>query len=275
MTTNAPREYDDLVTPERWPASALYHEQSKLTSRGAVAFAERIEMLRVAMEDAEIPQEAAKSYPSRPAVSLPRGRRALFGARLDDTLRSRRSQRGAFQGSAVALGDLGALLELSLGATGELAAPGEPGGAPLVLRAWPSAGALYPLEFYLVALHCESLAPALYHYDSRRHALASLGPCPARGELARLLLADGMLDTAAAALVVTGIFERTQIKYGERGYRFLLLEAGHAAQNVLLAAHALGLSAVPIGGFLEDPLGKLFGIDPAAESPVYVVLLGA
>jgi SagB-type dehydrogenase family enzyme len=275
MTTNAPRDYDELVTHEGWPASALYHEQSKLTERGALGFAERIDALQVAIEESGGPLETGKAYPSRPAVSLPHARRPLFGARLDDTLRSRRSHRGPFRSGPLALRDLGALLDLSLGVTGELGAAGEPSDAAFALRAWPSAGALYPLEFYLVALDCDSLTPALYHYDGRRHALASLGPCPARGELARVILADGSIETAAAALVVTGVFERTQIKYGERGYRFLLLEAGHAAQNVLLAAQALGLSALPIGGFLEDPLGELFGLDAAVESPVYVILLGS
>ena len=79
---------------------------------------------------------------------------------------------------------------------------------------------------------------------------------------------------AALAVVLTAVFERTQARYDERGYCFALLEAGHAAQNLLLVAESMGLAAVPIGGFCEDALGRALGVEPAKESPVHVLLVG-
>ena len=261
----APRTHAELTPPPAWPLSRLYHENSKLTERRALALREQIELF----SDAESgPPGGPGVYPSRKTVELPRVRRRLLGPRLDDTLRSRRSPRGPFEGAPVRLVDLAALLDLSVGVTAPAA------GGAAALRAYPSAGGLYPLEVYLVAVACPPLEAGLYHHDTNRRALAFLAPCPPVADLKRLVFADDLWPTAAAALVFTAVLDRTQAKYGERGYRFALLEAGHAAQNVLLAATSLGLSAAPIGGFCEDALGAALGLDAHTETPVYVVLLG-
>jgi SagB-type dehydrogenase family enzyme len=83
-----------------------------------------------------------------------------------------------------------------------------------------------------------------------------------------------VLDEAAALLVVTAVFPRTQFKYGQRGYRFALLEAGHVVQNVLLAAADLGLPALPLGGFYDRRLDAIVGADGLDEASVYSVALG-
>jgi SagB-type dehydrogenase family enzyme len=258
--TRTPRKLEEVGARERFPVSALFHESTKLTDRRLLDFKERIDA-------ASGDPPPRKVYASRPRIELARSRRALFGGpRLDDVLRTRRSPRGAFRGAALRVETLGSLLDLSLGSTGD------------GLRAWPSAGALYPLEAYVASLACDGLPPALHHYDPGRHALSTIAECPPRDALARVIVARGAdverWDHAAAALIFTAVFERTQSKYGERGYRFVHLEAGHAAQNVLLVATALGISALPLGGFCEDAVGEMLGLDPAIESPVYVVLLG-
>jgi SagB-type dehydrogenase family enzyme len=146
-------------------------------------------------------------------------------------------------------------------------------------RAYPSAGALYPLEFYLAARTCEGVPQAMYHFDPLRHVLANIAPLPTDALFMRLVFAEtptcNLLENAAVVLIMTAVFDRTQTKYGERGYRFALLEAGHAAQNVLLCATAAGLDAVPLGGFCEDALGEALGLDARQESPLHVLLLGA
>jgi SagB-type dehydrogenase family enzyme len=273
----SPRTYDELDPPPRWPSSRLYHESSKLTQRRAEALQEQIELF--AADSAGAAPEAQSRYPSRPTVTLPRAKRRLFGARLDDTLAGRRSQRGPFAGSPLTLAELGALLDLSVGARREAPSKtakksADPVTASPLLRAFPSAGGLYPVEVYVAALSCASVERGIHHYDPTKHALARLAPCPAKPDLAPLIFTDNLGDGAGAALIFTAVFERTQAKYGERGYRFALLEAGHAAQNVLLAAQSLGLAAAPIGGFCEDALGAVMGLDPGRESPVYVVLIG-
>lgn len=266
--SRAPRTHAELTPPPAWPLSRLYHENSKLTARRALALREQIDLFASAESG---PPEGPKVYPSRKTVELPRVRRRLLGPRLDDTLRARRSQRGPFEGGPLRLVELAALLDLSVGVTREAAAgTGDPGRQ----RAYPSAGGLYPLEIYLVALACPPLETGLYHHDAPRRALALVAPCPPLADLQRLIFADDLWPTAAAALVFTAVLDRTQAKYGERGYRFILLEAGHAAQNVLLAATSLGLSAAPIGGFCEDTLGSALGLDRTVESPVYAILLG-
>jgi SagB-type dehydrogenase family enzyme len=277
MSKSSPRTYDELDPAPRWPASRLCHENSKLTERRAEALQEQIELF--AADSAGAPA-AQSRYASRPVIALPRAKRRLFGARLDDALRDRRSQRGPFASRPLELTELGALLDLSVGARPEATPKAEtksesPSAPTLQLRPFPSAGGLYPVEVYVAALSCASVERGIHHYDPGKHALAKVAPCPAKGELDRLIFADNLGDGAAAALILTGVFERAQAKYGERGYRFVLLEAGHAAQNVLLAAQSMGLAGAPIGGFCEDALGAAMGLDATRESPVYVVLLGA
>jgi SagB-type dehydrogenase family enzyme len=272
MRAAAPRDYDEIDPPPPWPLSRLYHENSKLTERRALELREQIDRFA---DGGEAPllrpgTGTGTIHPSRPSIALPRAGRRIFGARLDDALRGRRSPRGAFAPARLELAPVGALLDLSFGTTGELPSAG---GATR-LRAFPSAGALYPIEIYLAALDCAALGGEIHHYDAERHALARLSACPPRAEMERMIFADGLWEHAALAIVFTGVFERTQAKYGERGYRFVLLEAGHAAQNLLLVARSLGLQAAPIGGFCEDALGAALGLDQARESPVYTVLVG-
>ena len=88
------------------------------------------------------------------------------------------------------------------------------------------------------------------------------------------LVDPGLVDRAAALVVVTAFFWRTRFKYGARGYRFVLIEAGHVAQNMLLAATALGLDALPVGGYYDRRLDALVGADGLDEATVYAVLIG-
>lgn len=204
------------------------------------------------------------TFPTRPTIELPRAGRRLLGPRLDDALRARRSQRAPFPPGRFDQKTLAALLELSAGTTGAV--------GDERLRAYPSAGGLYAIELYLLA-RAPCALRGIYHYAPNRHVLAELGPEPA--DLSDVLYADGLEHGAPVLLVLTTVFDRIHDKYGERGYRFALLEAGHLAQNLLLVAQSLGLPAVPLGGFAEDALGALLGAAPAVESPVYVIAVGA
>lgn len=265
-----PRSYDDLVSPPRHPVSALFHENTKLGERSVAAFLERVAR--------ELPPPVAKTYPTREKIALPEPRRGFFTARprLDEVLARRRSPRGQFGRDAVDRDALAGVLATALGPTDE------------GRRAWPSAGGLYPLEAYVIATNDVAVPRGVYHYDPFAHALARIGACPSREALAKTILAEAppesesdgdrpanRWDTAAFALVFTAVFERTQSKYGERGYRFVLLDAGHAGQNVLLAAEAYDCAALPLGGFCEDALGDLLELDRDVESPIHVVLLGS
>jgi SagB-type dehydrogenase family enzyme len=141
---------------------------------------------------------------------------------------------------------------------------------PAGLRTAPSAGALYPLEVFVVAGSVAGLVPGTYRYSPERHALALGSPGDARHALAAAALDQECVEQAPAVLALAAVCARTTRKYGERGVRYLLMEAGHAAQNVCLQAVALGLGAVVVGAFDDDAVQRALG---AARQEVPVCLL--
>jgi SagB-type dehydrogenase family enzyme len=158
---------------------------------------------------------------------------------LEALLQRRRSVR-EYQEAALDLSAIGQLLWAAQGIT-------DPRG----LRTAPSAGALYPLELYVVAGNVSGLSPGVYHYHPDRHRLQQTESGDLRHRLARAALAQRWVKAAAAVVVVTAVYDRTTGKYGERGIRYVHMEVGHAAQNLFLQAEALGLAAVVVGAF-ED-----------------------
>ncbi len=272
-----PHDAESLWAEPPWPLSRLCHQESKLSDYKMLDFQERIGTYGRDPETVEAATRSLKPYPTRPMVELPRASRWRWGRRLARLLRSRRTRRGVFAPEAVTLRQWGTLLELSCGITGRAVHPEFP-DVVQDLRAWPSGGALYPIEVYLAPLggagHPGPLRRAFYHYQVRDHRLAEVAACPDAAELARLVYADGLWENAGGLIVLTAIFARTQTKYGERGYRFVFLDAGHLAQNLLLVCEDLGLAAIPLGGFHDDPLAAAMRLDPVEESPVYLVLVG-
>jgi len=238
----------------------LYHEASRSYPHIAPA---RLEVLDELARDGELARSATRSsrtHDHRESVELPTPR-AMHGE-LTGLLASRRSQR-ADALRPVPLVDLATLLAASYAAT--------PRGREL-RRPVPSAGALYPLEEYVVAPAVIGLEPGVYHYDPFRHRLALLGPARF-SELREALVDSSIADVSAALVVVTGVFWRARFKYGARGYRFALLEAGHLVQNAVLAATDLELAALPVGGFHDVLLDRLVGADGLDEASLYALAL--
>jgi SagB-type dehydrogenase family enzyme len=134
-------------------------------------------------------------------------------------------------------------------------------------RAAPSAGALYPLEIYLVT------EKGLYHYEPDAHALTPLDKGDLREGVWRAGLEQESLRDAPAVFVLTAVYERTKIKYGARAERYVHLEAGHAAQNLLLQAVALDLGAVPIGAFDDQGVQAALSL-PEDHEPLYLIPVG-
>jgi len=142
------------------------------------------------------------------------------------------------------------------------------------LRSAPSAGALYPIEVYLVVHRVESLKPGLYHYAVRNHTLELLRAGDLRGEIVRHGLMQEFLGQANLVLVFTAIFQRLRWKYQERTYRYALLEAGHLGQNVYLAAASMGMGACAVGAFLDDDLNAMLEVDGQHEAAIYMLSVG-
>ncbi len=184
------------------------------------------------------------------------------GHGFEETLAARRSVR-AFQEARVALTEIAQLLWAGQGITSR-----EDG-----LRTAPSAGALYPLELYLVAGRVEGLAAGVYRYLAAEHRLAALASGDLRQPLAAAAHDQECVRQAALVLVFTAVERRTTRKYGERGRRYVHMEAGHAAQNVFLQATALDLGAVMVGAFDDAAVARALQL-PADESPMCLMPIG-
>lgn len=181
---------------------------------------------------------------------------------LEQALQQRRTVR-EFSGAPLALADLGQLLWAAQGVTG---ADDH--------RTAPSAGALYPLELVVVAGNVAGLAPGTYAYVPARHALTMLAAGDRRAAVAAAALDQRWLEAAPAVVVFCAVPARTTRKYGSRGIQYIYIETGHAAQNLLLQAQALGLGAAPVGAFDEARLARALPL-AAGWAPLYVMPVGA
>lgn len=142
-------------------------------------------------------------------------------------------------------------------------------------RANPSGGGRYPIEVYIFVQKISKDIPSgLYHYNIKEHALDILNSkVYDHKEISRLFNYD-FVQNASASIILTSAFFRTKEKYGERGYRYILLEAGHIVQNMYLVAEALELSATGLGGTKDIKIEKELMIDGDMESLVYSFTLG-
>ncbi len=188
-----------------------------------------------------------------------------LGDGLGAVLAQRRSVRRRDLGGTVGRDQLSALLALAARTNGKQVVPGV-ADAAFDLRPYASAGALYPCEIYVVQPGCAAL-----RYDSRTHTLVDYG-APV-GDFATVEAAKDV-TAPPCALIITAVLARTMAKYGARGYRFAVLEAGHICQNLLLAATAQGLPSLAYGSFYDAELERLLVVDGADEAVVAVVLIG-
>ena len=142
------------------------------------------------------------------------------------------------------------------------------------LRVTPSAGALYPIETYIVVNRVVGLSPGSYHFNVKENQLEQLAVGDFRVNIAASALDQSMAREAAVVFVWTAVVERTKWKYRERGYRYLYLDAGHIGQNLYLAAISLGLGCCTIGAFYDDEVNQLIGVDGQQETAVYLGAVG-
>lgn len=141
------------------------------------------------------------------------------------------------------------------------------------LKTAPSAGALYPMEMYVVAGNVTDLAAGVYKYNCKKHKLIPIKDGDKRSELASASLGQSCVGKGAADIVIAGVYERTSRKYGARAKRYVYMEAGHIAQNIYLQAVALDLGTVTVGAFTDAQVKKVIGLQPN-EEPLYVMPIG-
>jgi len=218
---------------------------------------------------ASIPLSSTPFLPAEAATPAPEGagivvlpKPVFKGAiSVEEALLKRRSVR-AFANVPLTLAEVSQLLWAAQGTTSES------GG-----RTAPSAGALYPLEVYVAAGNVQGLAPAIYKYRPGEHVLVKIKDGDIRADLADAAVGQSCVKDGAIDVVVAAVYERTTKKYGERGIRYVHMEAGHAAENICLQASALGLGVVTVGAFYDERVEASVGM-PDNELPLYVVPVG-
>lgn len=240
----------------------IFHENSKVTPLSAPAMRAEIALFDRASKLARVPRAPRKVHSLADRIELPETEAQTSA--LEQAIAARRSVR-AFSGDAVTRSELARLLRYSYGLT-------EPRQG---LRAVASAGTLYPLELYAVVNHVEALEPGVYHYDVPTHRLDVVTRGDCLPHLSSCLWLDGIdLQKAALVIVLSAFLVRSTVKYGERGYRTVLMEAGEIAQNLSLLATTLGLASCAVHGFVDNELARLLGADGFSEVPLLPVVVG-
>jgi SagB-type dehydrogenase family enzyme len=141
-------------------------------------------------------------------------------------------------------------------------------------RACPSAGALYPIETYIVLHDVEGIQPGIYHYKVKDHELEQLKKGDFSLQIAQAALDQDMAYAASVVFVWTAIFHRSKWKYEQRAYRYVYLDAGHIAQSLALAAVSLDLGTCQIAALYDDEVNSLLEIDGKEESVLYMSAVG-
>jgi SagB-type dehydrogenase family enzyme len=218
-----------------------------------------------------------RRYPLTPTVPLPKP--VIPDRSFGEVIRARRSARD-FGGDALGLPDLSALLFGAIGETGHLAVTDGDPPVTASLRTIPSAGALHPTGLFAAILKEGAVARGVYHYDVPGHALElvrTLGTAECQTLLRSFPIHPAVvnLTNAAALFFISSIFWRARAKYGPRGYRYCLQEAGAACQSLNLTAVALGLAHVVLGGFYDDEVHALLEIDGIDQAVITSVAVGA
>jgi SagB-type dehydrogenase family enzyme len=180
---------------------------------------------------------------------------------IEKALLKRRSVR-SYKDSPLTLAEVSQLLWAAQGIT-----------SPRGLRTAPSAGALYPLEIYVIAGNVNDLPDGIYNYRPLKHELVTIVKGDKRNELCNAARGQSSIRTAAAVIVFSAVYERITMKYGNRGIKYVHIETGHAAQNVFLQAVSLNLGTVVIGAFFDDVVTEVLTM-PDGEQPLYIMPVG-
>ena len=207
-----------------------------------------------------------KSYPRFKEVNLPKP--ALSSMPLDKCIKRRESCR-KFTKKPLTKQDVSDVLFYCGGITNQK----KKRDWNETRRAYPSAGARYPLELYVVAFNVKGLKQGIYHYNIKKHSLELMLPCSYRKELYGSIM-QRMIKKCSILILISAVFDRTRVKYGDRAYRYILLDAGHLAQNIYLKATSLNIGCCTIGGFSDDKINRLLDLNPNEEATIYIAALG-
>jgi SagB-type dehydrogenase family enzyme len=207
--------------------------------------------------------EAYKEYTDARKIGLPSVE--YEGMCLHEILKKRQSVRH-FAATPLSFSDLAYLLWASTGIQRV-----ENG---YEFRTAPSAGALYPIETYLITNRVEKIPCGVYHYDIKHHQLEELKSGDFGEQIAMAALGQTMCRSSAVVFVWTAVVARSKWKYRQRAYRYIYLDAGHIAENLALAVVYRELGSCQVGAFFDDEVNRLLDIDGVSESAIYLSVVG-
>ncbi|MDX1764276.1 MAG: SagB/ThcOx family dehydrogenase [bacterium] len=185
---------------------------------------------------------------------------------LWEALQRRRSRRRYNERVLLSIQDLAELCWATQGISAE--------HGDTLFRTAPSAGALYPVETYLLINRVASLEQGVYHFRPDRFHLEFLRQGDLSVDFARAALNQHMVRHAQVTFLWSAVMERSKWKYRQRAYRYIYLDAGHIAQNLYLAGEALGLGVCAIAAFFDDEVNELIGLDGVEETIIYMATVG-
>jgi SagB-type dehydrogenase family enzyme len=200
---------------------------------------------------------ALPAFSSKPALSLSEAIATATGLE-------------SFEAKSIPLRRLSRVLHFTNGVTSRR----ENASSGPQLRAAPSAGALYAGEIYVVAERVRGLVPGVYYYAVGEHALVALRTGSRLREVTAAVTRPGAIEGAAAAILLTNVFERYSWRYANRGYRYALIDSGHIGENLRLAATSAGLGWTRELRFEDDALNALLDVDGRREAVCAVHAIG-
>ncbi len=205
-----------------------------------------------------------KRYPETEKLELPRSWQ-LKEARIVPLLQNRRSKR-KFTTTEIDFEELAFMLWASQGITAK--------SGCYTFRTAPSGGALYPVETYLSIHRVKGVTPGLYHFNVENFCLDILTENDTSDKVAAACLDQKFMAQSAVTFIWSAVIRRCMSKYGNRGMRYILLDAGHICQNLLIAAEATGNSTCPVAAFYDDELNEILGINSNDETAIYAAAVG-
>lgn len=239
----------------------LFHENSKLSKYQQFP------------SDHEVFEEMQKLHESLdfkgyPAITLPKILTPLKLS-LEEIIVGRETARN-LESSNITLENIATILHYSYGITRD----NKNTDFPRPFRVVPSGGALYPLELFFYSNSIENYPDGIYHYNPSTNQIRLLSKGDKNGKISEAFVQSELINNSSLIIFITAVFQRSIFKYSDRGYRFILIEAGHVAQNINLVSRCLELGCVNLGGFFDRQIDELLGLDGVNHSTIYAVAVG-
>lgn len=251
-----------------YPVSEVFNENVKLhpsTIHAVLPNAQFSDVELLAMT------KGYKQYPHATRIKLPSPKEMMGDARtFNDVVTARKSVKN-FGEESLSILELSKILWLSYGAMGKV---DELGVGNRLQRVVPSAGGLYPAEVYLGVRNVKGLDQGLYHYNVPNHDLELLSSGDPTEQVSKVCCEQPYAKEAGVIVLMSAVLARTKSKYGERGYRYALLDLGHLGQNIYLSCTALELAVMTTCGFFDDVGNEYLKLDGLDETLMYVAFIG-